>query len=441
MPVVGIGLVGCGTVGTGLVELLVANAETIERKTGLRLELRHVCEINRAVWNRVRLPAGAAFTDDLATLLSDSQTTLVVELIGGTTVAGEVVKRSLAAGKDVVTANKALLAVRGKEVFAAARQAGRCVAFEASVGGGIPVILALREGLIANRIDAVFGIVNGTCNYILSEMALHDRPYVEVLADAQRLGYAEPDPSLDVSGTDTAHKLAILGALAFQADIDVATIPVEGIEAIDRMDLRVARELGYACKLLAIGERDGDAISLRVHPAFIRASHPLAGVTGPFNAISLYGNAVGHTLLFGRGAGPRPTASAILADVVAVATGNARRTFEQFRLLHDQNPPAKIKPIESIQSRYYVRAMVQDRPGVMAKITSVFGEHGISLSAITQHEPEAEPADVVPVAITTHLAQEGAMREVLRRIERLDVVSARPVCIRVLAEREEYAKT
>ncbi len=439
MTSVGIGLIGCGTVGSGVVELLAANAETIAQKSGFRLELRHVCERNRAVWDRVRLPQGA-FTDDLNVLLRDPGTTIAIELVGGTTVAGEIVRQCLAAGKDVVTANKALLAVRGKEIFAAARAAGRCVAFEASVGGGIPLIASLREGLIANRIDAVFGILNGTCNYILSEMATHDRAYADVLADAQRLGYAEPDPSLDVNGTDTAHKLAVLAAIAFQADIDFTSIPVEGIEAIDRTDLRAARELGYACKLLAIGERADDGISLRVHPAFIRQSHPLASVFGPFNAVSIYGNAVGHTLLYGRGAGPRPTASAILADVIATATGNARRVFEQYRLLHDQNGPARIKPIDSIQSRYYVRAMVKDRPGVMAAITRAFGEHAISLSAITQHEAEGgASADLVPVAITTHMAREGAVRDAVRQIASLDVVAGTPVCIRVLAEREEYA--
>lgn len=437
---VGIGLVGCGTVGSGVVELLADNAETIAQKSGLCPELRHVCEINKAVWQKVKAPPGV-FTDDLNTILSDPATAIVIELIGGTTVAGEVVKKCLAAGKDVVTANKALLAVRGREIFSAARAAGRCVAFEASVGGGIPLIAALREGLIANRIDAVFGIVNGTCNYILSEMTAHDRAYADVLADAQRLGYAEPDPSLDVNGTDTAHKLAVLAAMAFQADIDFGSIAVEGIEAIDRTDIRVAKELGYVCKLLAIGEREDDGISLRVHPAFVRQAHPLASVNGPFNAISLYGNAVGHTLLYGRGAGPRPTASAILADVIATATGNARRVFEQYRLLHDQNAPAKIKPIDSIRSRYYVRAMVKDQPGVMAKITRIFGDHAISLSALAQHEAPADaPQDIVAVAITTHMACEGAMRDALRAMEQLDVVSGRPVCIRVLEGREEFRK-
>lgn len=438
MKSVGIGLIGCGTIGTGVVELLAANAGTIAQKTGFRLELRHICEKNRAVWDRVKVPAGV-FTDDIGVILGDSDTTVVIELVGGTTVAGELVLKCLAAGKDVVTANKALLAVRGREVFSAARAAGRCVAFEASVGGGIPVVAALREGLIANRVDAVFGIVNGTCNYILSEMAAHDRAYADVLADAQRLGYAEPNPSLDVNGTDTAHKLAILAAIAFQADIDLNSIAIEGIEAIDRTDLRAARELGYVCKLLAIGEREEDGLSLRVHPAFIPAAHPLASVSGPFNAISIYGNAVGHTLFYGRGAGPRPTASAILGDVIAAATGNARRTFEQYRLLQDQSGPAKIKPIESIQSRYYVRAMAKDEPGVMAKITRIFGERAISLSAITQHEAGSKaPHGAVPVAITTHIAREGAMREAIREIESLDVVVGQPVCIRVVAEREEY---
>jgi homoserine dehydrogenase len=440
MSSVGIALVGCGTVGAGVVNLLGENGDIIAQKSGLRLELRHVCELNRAVWDKVRLPSGR-FTENLNDLLNDPATSVVIELIGGTTTAGDVVLKCLAAGKDVVTANKALLAVRGREMFAAARAAGRCVVFEASVGGGIPLICSLREALIANRIDAVFGIVNGTCNYILSEMAAHDRSYADVLEEAKRLGYAEPDPTLDVNGTDTAHKLAVLGAIAFQADIDFKSIAVEGIEGIDRMDLRAARELGYVCKLLAIGERDPDGISLRVHPAFIRETHPLASVSGPFNAISIYGNAVGRTLFYGRGAGPRPTASAVLGDVIDAAIGNARRTFEQFRVLADQNGPAKIKPIQSIQSRYYVRVTVKDRPGVMAKITRVFGDLGISLSAIAQHEADDSVTDgVVPVIVTTHVAREDAMQEALKRIQGLDVVAGRPVCIRVVEERDEYQK-
>jgi homoserine dehydrogenase len=438
MTTVGIGLIGCGTIGSGVVELLATNADVIAQKTGLRLELRHVCELNKAVWSTVKLPSGA-FTDDLNAILADKATSIVIELIGGTTAAGEVVKKCLAAGKDVVTANKALLAVRGKEMFAAARAAGRCIVFEASVGGGIPLIAALREGLIANRIDAIIGIVNGTCNYILSEMAAHDRSYADVLEDAKRLGYAEPDPSFDVKGIDTAHKLAVLAAMAFQADIDFKSIFVEGIESIDRTELRVARELGYVCKLLAIGERDVEGISLRVHPAFIHQAHPLASVNGPFNAVSIYGNKVGHAFLYGRGAGPRPTASAVIGDVILAAMGNAGRTFEQFQLLADQNPPAKIKPIESVQSRYYVRAMVKDRPGVMAAITKVFGDNAISLSAITQHEGGAQSASgAVPVAIMTHLAREGAMRKAIGEIESLDVVAGRCVCIRVVPERQEY---
>ena len=440
MSSVGIALVGCGTVGAGVVNLLAENGEIIAQKSGLRLELRHVCELNRAVWARVKLPSGR-FTDDLNDILDDPQTSIVIELIGGTTAAGDVVLKCLAAGKDVVTANKALLAVRGREIFAAARAAGRCVAFEASVGGGIPLICSLREALIANRIDAIVGIVNGTCNYILSEMAARDRSYAEVLEDAKRLGYAEPDPTLDVNGTDTAHKLAVLAAIAFQADIDFHHIAVDGIEGIDRTDLRAGRELGYVCKLLAIGERDADGISLRVHPAFIRQSHPLASISGPFNAVAIYGNAVGRTLFYGRGAGPRPTASAILGDVIDAAIGNARRTFEQFRLLPDQNGPARVKPIESIRSRYYLRATVMDRPGVMAKITRVFGDKGISLSAITQHEADDSITDdVVPVIVTTHVASEGAMQEALRLIQSLDVVAGPLVCIRVVEEREEYQR-
>ena len=344
------------------------------------------------------------------------------------------------AGKDVVTPNKALLALHGKEVYAAARSAGRCVAFEASCAGGIPLIRALCHGLIANRIDTLCGIVNGTCNYILTEMLARGKTYREALEEAQQHGYAEADPTVDVDGTDSAHKLAILASLAFGADVDVHRIHVEGIDRLDLTDLRAGDELGYVCKLLAIGRREEGGLSLRVHPAFLRRDHPLGNVAGPFNAVSVYGDNVGHTLYYGRGAGAMPTASAIVADLVDVALGSAGRAFAQLPIFADRTTPPVYRPMEAIESRYYLRFMVYDRPGIMARLTRVFGDKQISLSAIVQHEAADDSADnVVPVVVMTHLAREGSVREALHEISRYhDVVTQEPVWIRVVEEHDEF---
>jgi len=436
---VGVGLIGCGTVGVGVARILLEDRETLTRRTGMCFELRHVIDVDLSPRADVALPEGV-LSDDLERLLDDDQVRIAVELVGGTTTAGQIVRRCLEAGKDVVTANKALLAERGKELFQLARERGRCIAFEASCGGGIPIVEAIRRGLIANRIEAIYGIVNGTCNYILTEMLAGGKTYRQALYEAQEAGYAEkPDPSLDVGGHDSAHKLAILASLAFGLQIELDKISVEGIDSLDLTDLRAGDELGYVCKLLAIGHCDADGVSLRVHPAFVRKEHPLAAVSGPFNAISVYGHAVGHTLYYGRGAGRMPTASAVVADVVDVALGNAGRTFRQLPLLPPATPPARYKPIESIVGRYYFRFMVQDRPGVMAKLTKVFGDHGISLSAIVQHEaPEGADENVVPVVVLTHAAREGDVRAALTEIEHLDVVCEKPVRIRIVEEHEEF---
>ncbi len=438
---IAVGLIGCGTVGVGVAKLLLEDGEALTQRTNMRFELRHVIDIDLSPRADVTLPEGV-FSDDLGRLLMDEDVRIAIELVGGTTAAKQIVMQCLEAGKDVVTANKALLAAHGKELFRFACQRGRCIAFEASCGGGIPLVEAIRRGLIANRIDAIYGIVNGTCNYILTEMLAGGKTYRQALSEAQEAGYAEkPDPSLDVGGHDSAHKLAILASLAFGVEIELDRISVAGIDSLDLTDLLAGDELGYACKLLAIGHCDADGVSLRVHPAFIRKQHPLASVTGPFNAVSVYGHAVGHTLYYGRGAGRMPTASAVIADVVDVALGNAGRTFGQLSLLPPSSRQAKYKPIEDITSRYYFRLMVDDRPGVMAKITKVFGEHQISLSAIVQHEaPEPAVENVVPVVVLTHTAREGNVQEALRRVERLDVVREKPICIRIVEEHEEFER-
>lgn len=439
MDAIGVGLIGCGTVGQGVAALMLEQRDRWSAKLAVPIELRHIVDKDLDTPRDVTIPDGL-MTDDIDRLLEDDQTRIAVELIGGTTIAREIVLKCLAAGKDVVTANKALLAHHGRELYAAARRAGRCIAFEASCGGGIPLVESIRRGLIANDIQAIYGIVNGTCNYILTEMVAAGKTYADALADAKAAGYAEADETLDVSGADSAHKLVILAGIAFGVDVDYDDIYVEGIQTIDLADLRAGEELGYVCKLLAIGQRREDGtLSLRVHPAFIRGSHPLANVAGSFNAVSVYGHAVGHTLYYGRGAGRTPTASAVVADIVDVAIGNAGRTFEQIRVLNDVCSPANYMPIDEVEKRYYVRLMVADRPGVFARIGQVFAEHNISLSAITQHEmPEDQDDRTVAIVVTTHKAREGDVRQALDEVTSLDVVSAEPVCIRVVKEYEEF---
>lgn len=433
-----IGLIGCGTVGQGVVRLLQAEGQEIERKTGVRLDLARVVDKDPAQPARAGVPAGLV-SNDAADIFNDPSIQVVVELVGGTTVAKDFVMAALNAGKSVVTANKALLARHGREIYAAARRNRCCVAFEASVGGGIPLIMALRTGLIANRINAIYGILNGTCNYILSEMGEKNKPYAQALAEAQQAGYAELDPTLDVNGTDTAHKLAVLASLAFCCDVDFSALHVEGIDQLDALDLAAGRELGYVCKLLGIAQRTPEGLSLRVHPSFVNKRHPLAGTSGSFNAVSIYGNWVGHTLFYGRGAGSKPTASAVVADIVDIAVGNAGRTFERFRVLSDVTGPPKYVPMEQLRSRYYVRLKVVDRPGVMAAFTRVFGDRQISIRAVTQHESVVAASDgSAMVVVLTDVAQEGQMRAALEEIGRLDVVRERPVVIRVVEEHEEY---
>jgi len=438
---VAIGLVGYGTVGQGIAAVLARNGEHISRKINADIYLKYIIEKYPDRQFDVPVPTRAVLTDQLDRLLEDNQVEIAIELVGGTTAARDIVVGLLKAGKHVVTANKALLAHHGPELFALARENDRCIGFEASCAGGIPVVDAIRRGLAANDINAIYGIVNGTCNYILTAMTRQRKSYDVALAEAQDAGFAESDPTLDVDGTDSAHKLAILSSIAFAESVPLDAISVEGIDGMDVSDLAFGQELGYVMKLLAIGVKEPDGVSVRVHPAFIRNSDPLAWVSGPFNAISVYGSAVGHTMFYGRGAGRMPTASAVISDVIDIVVGNAARTFNRLAVLPDTTAPAVIKPIDRITSRYYFRLMLVDRPGVMAKFSEVFGRHKISLSAVQQHEGfeydrEGEP--IVPVVILTHAAREGNVRNAIDEIAKLDVTAERPVCIRVIDEHSEW---
>ncbi|MHC4551213.1 MAG: homoserine dehydrogenase [Planctomycetota bacterium] len=426
-----IGLVGFGTVGVGVAKILFENAAEITARTGLKLELARVVDKDTTTKRIFDLPDGM-LTDDLDALLGDESIDIVLELVGGTTFAKDLQLRILQSGKHVVTANKALLAEHGKELYAAAQKTGRCIAFEASCCGGIPIVSALRTGLAANQIESLYGIFNGTCNYILTNMTYDGSEFADVLKEAQDKGFAEADPTLDINGMDTAHKLAILGGLAFNCRIEMDDIFVNGIENIDIMDIRSAMEMGYLLKLLAIGEKDPDGrVSLRVHPSFISHHSPLAQVEGPFNAVSVFGNAVGNTMFYGRGAGMMATGSAVVADVIDLALGTSQRLFGAMPMADEQAQSVPLKPIDDIDSRYYIRMIAKDEPGVFSAYGQVLGKHGISISGAIQHEWDS-PENTVPVVITTHPTQQKNMNAALAELEQLDVITEKPVCIHIV---------
>ena len=428
-----VGLVGFGTIGTGVARTLLQDAERLRAKTRLRIVLKRVCDVDVTTDRGVALPDGV-LTTDLGAVLRDPDIHTVIELVGGTTVAKDITLRAIAAGKCVVTANKALLAEAGRELFQAARERGVSISFEASVGGGIPIIAALRDGLVANDIQSIIGIVNGTCNYILSHMAADQASYKKALADAQRLGYAERDPTLDVDGIDSAHKLTILAALAFGADFPYRDIHVEGMAGTEPADITYAAELGYTLKLLAIGKRFGNELELRVHPTLLPNEHPLASVHDVFNAICVRGSAVGDTMFYGRGAGQMPTASAIVADLVDVLLGKAKPSFDRLRLFPGRTESLRVRRIGEIESRYYLRFNALDRPGVLARIAGEFARHDISIASVMQKERHATRA--VPLIILTHQAREANLRQAIADIPPHKVVEGAPVVIRVEGEHE-----
>jgi homoserine dehydrogenase len=425
-----VGLVGFGIVGAGVADLLLNNADTIRAKTGVDIELATVVDVDTKRPRPVKLPA-SLLTDDLNALLADETIDIGIELVGGTTFARDLQLRMLSAGKHVVTANKALLAEHGAELYAAARKAGKCIAFEASCAGGIPIISAVRAGLAANRINAIYGILNGTCNYILTNMTQKGLDFQTALGQAQAKGYAEADPALDINGSDSAHKLTILAGLAFACEIKLSDIHVEGIDGISIDDIRYGREMGYTLKLLAIGERSADGrISLRVAPSFVRSEDALARVDGPFNAISIFAHAVGHTMYYGRGAGMMPTASAVAADIVDVAMGNSLRVFNGLTRLSRAETERVIGNMDDLEGRFYIRLLAKDEPGVFATYGRILGDNQISISGALQHEGSG-PNHTVPVVITTHPTKQRNMSAALAELSRLDVVSGRPVCIRI----------
>jgi homoserine dehydrogenase len=429
---VGIGLVGFGTIGTGVVRVLSAHAAAIEERLGFPLRIVRIADVDLERDRGVPLD-GIELSRDWREVVGAPDVELVIELVGGTTVAHEIVAGALSAGRSVVTANKALLAHRGPELFALAAARGADVAFEASVGGTIPVLRALREGLCADRIDSVHGIVNGTCNYVLSEMQGSGEPYAACLKRAQDLGYAEPDPTFDVNGMDSCHKLVILLALGFGVHASPDDVYTEGIEGISPIDIEFARRFGFTIKLLAIAkERDG-GIEARVHPTMIPDSSVIARVDGSMNAVEVRGPMSGPTLYYGAGAGALPTATAVLSDAMELA--RALRRGVPGRVPPLGTPvlrAAALRRIDDLEGEHYLRFTVLDRPGVLSRIAGALGERGISIASVVQ--PERHEREAVPIVVTTHLAKEGSLVAALGEIDRMPDVTAPTRVIRI--ERE-----
>ncbi len=425
-----VGLLGLGTVGGGVARLLLEKRAELADRLGAPLELARAVDLRAEPAAELELPEGV-YAPDPAAVIDDPDIDIVVELIGGLEPARSLVLAALEAGKAVATANKALLAHHGREIFAAARRRGVGVAFEASVGGGIPLIRSLREGLAANRVEQVLGILNGTCNYILTRMTAEGAAFAQVLAEAQAAGYAEADPSFDVDGVDTAHKLAIVAALVTGRQPEVDDIPVEGIRDIDSLDIQLAGEFGYKVKLLALLRNHGERVEARVHPALVPEGHVLSSVDGVFNALHLTGDWVGDVLLYGLGAGRRPTASAVVGDVLELARDlrhGAGGRVPPLGVARGGGGRLELMPLAEARCRYYCRFTAKDQPGVLAAISRILADHAISIQAVIQ-KGRREGADV-PIVMLTHTAREAEMRGALEQIDRLPVISRPTVLLR-----------
>ncbi|WP_225073478.1 homoserine dehydrogenase [Desulfuromonas sp. CSMB_57] len=436
MKEINVGLLGFGTIGAGVVKVFQRNSALMERRLGARLQLMRIADRDTTTDRGVTTAPGQ-LVNDAQQVLADPQIDVVIELIGGYEPARTFVMQAIANGKHVVTANKALLAKHGAEIFAAAAAKGVSVMFEASVGGGIPVLSAIKENLCANEFRCVFGILNGTCNYILTRMTNEGADFATVLKDAQAHGFAEADPTFDVEGIDTAHKLAILVSLCFGTRIGLEQISIEGISQITPLDIEYAREFGYKIKLLAIGKKQNGAIEARVHPTMIPTHYPLADVDGVFNAVRLVGDFVGPVMLYGQGAGRDATASAVMGDVMAIArdmlAGSGVRT-PSLGYLPEAIVDLPIKPMDEIVSQYYLRFTVVDQPNVMAKISGVLGRCQISIASMMQ--PERHASGSVPIVIMTHEAKEADIRAALAEIDQLEVVREPSRFIRIESEME-----
>ncbi len=426
MKEIKVGIIGLGTVGTGVAANLLNNGDVIAKRTGVKLVLTKIADIDIKSDRGIKIPKKLLTTDARALI---KEVDVVVELIGGTTVAKDFILEALAMGKPVVTANKALLAKKGEELFAAAEKSKADIYYEASVAGGIPIIKILREGLVANRIEKMYGILNGTCNYILTRMEKEGLGFEEILKDAQALGYAEAEPSLDIDGIDTAHKAAIIASLAYGEWFGLEPIYIEGIRNISLTDLRFADDLGYRVKLLAIIKQVKEDVQIRVHPTLVPKKALLAEISNVFNGVMVNGDYVGDTLFYGRGAGRNATASSVVADLVDVALNlkfGSHRRIPAFRI----GPQYRhILPMDEIETRYYLRLQVKDKPGVIAAVSKILGDKEISISSFVQREGQSE--NNVSLLILTHLAKEKKIKEAIAGIEKLKAVCDKVKLLRI----------
>ncbi|MDD2833259.1 MAG: homoserine dehydrogenase [Methylotenera sp.] len=437
MKQLNVGILGLGTVGGGTYQVLTRNAEEISRRTGIHIKVTHVADKNIEVVKKI-VAADVVVTDDAFSVVNDPSVDVVVELIGGYTVSKALLLAAIANKKHVVTANKALIAVHGNEIFTAASANHVMVAFEAAVAGGIPIIKALRESLGANRVEWVAGIINGTTNFILTEMREKGLSYQDVIGEAQRLGYAEADPTFDVEGIDAAHKLTIMSAIAFGMPMKFDQAYTEGITKLEQVDIQYAEELGYRVKLLGITKRTDGGVELRVHPTLIPEKRLIANVNGAMNAVVVKGDAVGPTLYYGAGAGAEPTASSVVADLMDVARlidASSAQRVPYLAFQPDQVQDLPILPMDEVQSAYYLRLRASDKPGVLADVTKILGDRSISIDAMMQKEPEENETEA-DIVILTHITVEKNMNTAIAAIEALDAITAKVVRIRM----EELAK-
>jgi homoserine dehydrogenase len=431
MQTINIGLLGCGTVGTGVAKLLIENKDLLTSRVGADLNLKWVADLDLETERGIRLPEGA-FISDAQRVVSDPEVDIIIEMIGGEGIAKALILKGIENGKHIVTANKALLAGHGNELFTAAAQKGVDLAFEASVGGCMPTIKSIRESLVGNHIKSMSGILNGTCNYILSKITDEGISFEAALAQAQAQGYAEADPTLDVEGFDTAHKLAILNALAYGMEINLTDVYIEGISRITPLDIAFAEQFGYRIKLLAISKFKNDRVEARVHPTMIPFGNLLTHINGTVNALTVTGDAVGDILLYGHGAGMMPTASAVVSDIVDIARNILSGTALRIPSLSYQRENIRkipILPIDDLVTHYYFRFSALDRPGVLSSIAGILGKYDISIQSV--HQKGRKTNGSVPVVMLSHRIRESDVKKALSEISALEVVKDEPVLIRI----------
>ncbi|OGW33576.1 MAG: homoserine dehydrogenase [Nitrospirae bacterium GWC2_42_7] len=425
---INVGIIGFGTVGTGTARILLENRALLRERTGIDIILRRIADIDTKRDRGIKLPKGVLI-NSADSLINDPETHIVIELIGGTTIAKDFILKAIRAGKHIVTANKALLATHGKEIFSAAEKAGVEVGFEASVAGGIPIIKVLREGLVANRIKAIYGIINGTTNYILTKMTEEKAEFSDVLKEAQKFGYAEADPTYDIEGIDAAHKLAILASLAYGSQFSLKDVYREGISWISPMDIDFARELGYKLKLLAITKETDGKVELRVHPTMVPEEYLISKVDGVYNAIYVEADFVGSTLYYGRGAGDLPTGSAVVSDIADISLNIMNNSIGRLQSIAKNRKAVKLMKMDEIVSMYYFRFSVLDKPGVLSNISGILGKYNISIASVIQKGRREGKA--VPLVVLTHKAREKDVQRAVKEINRLKTVPEKTVIIRV----------